>query len=261
MDYKVRIQQIRTYIQKKWFNIALIVLAAMLVLNKDLSIRFNIKAPVNKEKSGLPGVKHPNSSKKAQKKGTKVTDNLQSAIGQTKSQGSLADPFGIFTPPSIPENEQEKERPVNNELPSISIDQVNAFIKRFGDVAKNEKTKFNVPASIILAQALLASHAGVSQVSKTSNNYFSLPCNSNWSGPEVNFSGQCYRKYESAWFSFRDHTKFITSGNFKHLTNLASNDYARWAKGLELGGYNSTPGYANHLIRTIEEFDLQRFDN
>ncbi|MEM7104222.1 MAG: glucosaminidase domain-containing protein [Bacteroidota bacterium] len=260
MNLKSRFQQIQQYIQRKWFNIALIVLACLLVLNKDLSIRFNIKAPLNKEKTSIPGTKLPEQEDAKSKKPSKVTQSLGAKAPQTKSQGLIGDAFNLFTPPSIPEESAPITNSDSYEISSVSEAEIASFVKRFGDVAKNEMKKYKVPASIILAQALIGSHAGVNQVAKSGNNFFNLKCSGNWEGPTISYSGVCYRKYETAWFSFRDHSVFITSGQFRHLTNLDSKDYVRWAKGLELAGFNSSSGYSETLISTIKTLNLDRFD-
>ena len=71
----------------------------------------------------------------------------------------------------------------------------------------------------------------------------------------------CYRRYEKAWTSFRDHSVFVTSGKFSDLRRCGETNFKDWAKGLERLGYPSTGGHlADDLIKIIETYQLERLD-
>lgn len=135
-----------------------------------------------------------------------------------------------------------------------------AFIRRFSNVAQTEQEKFGVPASITLANALLHGRAGLSPAAQKHHNFFNLPCSSDWPGATGREAGRCIRAYENAWTSFRDHSLFITSGNFTVMTQFSETDYQRWASGLEELGFNKTDDLAKQLTRTIDRYQLFRFD-
>lgn len=143
----------------------------------------------------------------------------------------------------------------------LEEEKVATFIKRFGRVAQNEQKRFGIPASIILASGLLHSRAGQSEAVHAANNYFLLPCTTDWQGASMQWEGRCLRKYTTAWMSFRDHTLFLSSGRFADLQGKPSaKDYRAWARALEQRNYPGAPNLSQHLIRLIEKFELQNWD-
>lgn len=137
---------------------------------------------------------------------------------------------------------------------------IEAFLRRFHNVAQAEQEKFGIPASIILANALLHTAAGTGDAATSHNNFFSLPCDDAWGGPTGRTAAGCVRAYESAWTSFRDHSLYITSGRFEPMTQFSETDYRRWAAGLEELDYNDTDDLAKQLLRTVDRYQLFRFD-
>ena len=137
---------------------------------------------------------------------------------------------------------------------------VTAYIRRFSNVAQAEQDKFGIPASIILANGLLHTNSGTSGLAQYLNNYFALPCGPGYAGEYRTESGACNRRYETAWLSFRDHSKYITSGRYQPMRQFSKTDYRRWAAGLEELGFNGTPDLARQLIAVIEQHQLFRFD-
>jgi len=135
-----------------------------------------------------------------------------------------------------------------------------AFIQRFGDVAKAEQEKFGIPASIVLGNALLIGKAGESMPVKLGLNFFGLPCTEDWQGEKGEIEGRCYRYYESAWMSFRDHSLFITTGKFSSLRTLKGQPYAEWAEALEKAGFQPVPEYAMQVKKVVRQYGLERWD-
>lgn len=137
---------------------------------------------------------------------------------------------------------------------------VEAFLRRFSNVAQAEQDKFGIPASITLANALLYSAAGTTESATSHNNFFALGCTDDWAGMSGQTGAGCVRAYESAWTSFRDHSLYLTSGKFSPLTQFTETDYRRWAAGLEELGFNATEDLAQQLMRTVDRYQLFRFD-
>lgn len=135
-----------------------------------------------------------------------------------------------------------------------------AFIRRFSNVAQAEQEKFGIPASIALANALLHARAGLAPAAARHHNFFNLACGNDWPGATAREGGRCIRAYENAWTSFRDHSLFITSGPYSALTQFSETDYRRWAAGLGELGFNETEDLAQQLLRTIDRYQLFRFD-
>jgi hypothetical protein len=154
-----------------------------------------------------------------------------------------------------------KDEPNAYELLTRTEDrEIEAFIRRFTNVAQAEQAKFGIPPSIILASGLLHSRAGKSKVANDFVNYFNLPCTADWPGTRARANNQCYRQYETAWTSFRDHSLYITQGSFSRMKQFSDTDYRRWAAGLQELKFNDDPALAENLVRTIDRWQLFRFD-
>lgn len=139
------------------------------------------------------------------------------------------------------------------------------YIARYAKTAKEEAELFNIPASITLAQGLLESNAGESALARKENNHFGIKCRAKCLGCRcANYTDDdrydMFRIFESSWESFREHSKLLTGGRYKHLTKLDRSDYKNWARGLKAAGYATDKKYAEKLITIIEFFDLQKFD-
>lgn len=139
-----------------------------------------------------------------------------------------------------------------------------AYIAKYSKIAVEEMYRSGVPASITLAQGLLESGYGRSELAVKANNHFGIKCH-DWKGPSMYFDddrkGECFRKYEHAEASFMDHSDFLRyRDRYKFLFELETSDYKGWAYGLKKAGYATDPQYPQKLIRLIEEYDLSRFD-
>ena len=144
-------------------------------------------------------------------------------------------------------------------------DRVNEYIAKYKDLAIEEMVNYNIPASIILAQAILESGTGMSSLAIKANNHFGIKCKSNWKGETVSFNDdkpdECFRKYNSIEDSYKDHSEFLTSRpRYLFLFDYAITDYKAWANGLKQAGYATHPMYSHDLISIIEEYKLYEFD-
>lgn len=140
-----------------------------------------------------------------------------------------------------------------------------AYIDTYKDIAIEQMKKYHIPASITLAQGLLESGAGKSELARESNNHFGIKCHA-WDGKRTyhddDEEGECFRVYKSAADSYEDHSVFLVTGErYASLFSLADTDYVGWANGLKQAGYATNPKYAEKLIELIERYDLDRFDS
>ena len=140
------------------------------------------------------------------------------------------------------------------------------YINKYSNIAVEEMNKYNIPASITLAQGILESGAGESRLAKNGNNHFGIKCHNNWNGPTIieddDKKGECFRKYNDATDSYRDHSLFLTEkGRYSFLFKYKRSEYKKWAKGLKKAGYATNPEYSKLLINIIEKNKLYRFDN
>ena len=142
---------------------------------------------------------------------------------------------------------------------------VEEYISAYKDIAIEEMKRSGIPASITIAQGILETENGNSILVKKSNNHFGINCKSNWTGPSVSHDddapGECFRVYNTAADSYRDHSNFLRGSNrYAFLFELAPNDYKGWAYGLKKAGYATNPKYPDILIRNIERYNLQQYD-
>lgn len=146
-----------------------------------------------------------------------------------------------------------------------SILSAERYIERFQSIAVAEMNKNGIPASITLAQGLLESGNGMSELAQKANNHFGIKCNSDWKGDSVlrddDEKDECFRVYKNPEDSYRDHSEFLKRKRYTALFELNKNDYRGWAKGLKEAGYATNPKYADLLISIIERYQLYRFDS
>ena len=138
------------------------------------------------------------------------------------------------------------------------------YIAMWKQVAIQEMQTHKIPASITLAQGILESSYGNSLLAREANNHFGIKCH-DWKGPTIykddDNINDCFRKYENATESFKDHSNFLTTrSRYADLFTLEITDYKGWAKGLKNAGYATNPKYAELLINLIEEFNLNKYD-
>lgn len=177
----------------------------------------------------------------------------------------IADIKELVAPTPHAKNVSERE----TEFSPVSVEELAgdasaAYIQRFARIAVLEMKQFGIPASISLAQGLIESRAGKSRLAVDANNHFGIKC----------FSKKCptghciratddshkdfFRKYASAWESWRAHSKTLSSGRYLKLHKYKS--YKDWAYGLRKVGYATDKAYASKLIGVIEKYNLDRFD-
>jgi len=139
------------------------------------------------------------------------------------------------------------------------------YIERYKALAIEDMEKYGIPASITMAQAVLESDNGNSELARNANNHFGIKEKKDWTGDVYIFSDdqpdERFRKYDSAEASFRDHSEFLDkSPRYQGLFNLDIKDYSGWARGLKEAGYATNPRYADMLIKVIEDNKLYLLD-
>jgi flagellum-specific peptidoglycan hydrolase FlgJ len=147
--------------------------------------------------------------------------------------------------------------------PAMNPDYVD-YIHNYCKLAIRQQKKYRIPASIILAQALLESGGGKSYLALAGNNHFGLKA-TDWKGLSVcKYDAgvyACFRKYLYVYSSFEDHSRFIAERPFyRPLFKLSLTDYKAWARGLNKCGYAKDPQYGTKLIRLIEQYHLYYYD-
>ena len=223
------------FLRKNWFQVTLSLIVLYMLISKNLSFSINFQVPDKNEQIEPPQRRQVMTD--AAPLGSSVSEEKLNFIPQ--SQGGVA----------------------VNSLASVTDIQKQKYLKRFARVAVEEQNKFKIPASVILAAGLLQSKAGTAEYTQAGNNQFATRCFNDWEKERMLIGGQCFRKYETAWFSFRDNSKLLSRGKFKNLSKLGIRDYKNWAKGLEELRFSTESNFANQIIQIIEQYKLYELDN
>ena len=179
--------------------------------------------------------------------------------------------------PSVDQNSTIKSASsVKEEAVAPSAPAKNEYAEKYKGIAIAEMQRVGIPASIKLAQGILESSSGESELAKNANNHFGIKCGSNWDGKsyqkkddEYDDKGKkiesCFRKYSKSEESFYDHSEFLRDPRkyyrYGFLFGLDRRDYRGWARGLESAGYATEKGYADKVIDIVEKYKLYQYDD
>ena len=140
-----------------------------------------------------------------------------------------------------------------------------AYIAQYKAIAMKEMKRTGVPASITLAQGILESNSGESNLAKNHNNHFGIKCKSDWTGAKAyqddDTKQECFRAYETAEVSFKDHSNFLKNRpNYVDLFLLDPVDDTAWAYGLKKAGYATASDYPKKLLKIIDDYELAQYN-
>ena len=140
-----------------------------------------------------------------------------------------------------------------------------AYIAQYKAIAMKEMKRTGVPDSITLARAILESNSGESNLAKNHNNHFGIKCKSDWTGAKAyqddDAKQECFRAYETAEVSFKDHSNFLKNRpNYVDLFLLDPVDDTAWAFGLKKAGYATAADYPKKLLKIIDDYELAQYN-
>lgn len=138
------------------------------------------------------------------------------------------------------------------------------YVSQWSSIAIDQMMEHNIPASITMAQGILESGNGNSDLAIKGNNHFGIKCHG-WTGKKMykddDAKNECFRVYKDGKESYEDHSKFLTSyDRYSFLFEFDAKDYKSWAKGLKQAGYATNPKYPDLLIGLIEDLELYKLD-
>ena len=139
-----------------------------------------------------------------------------------------------------------------------------AYVAAYHSLAINEMIRSGVPAAITLAQGILESKFGESDLCKQSNNHFGIKCKLEWTGEKVyhddDTKQECFRSYPDAAASYKDHSDFLKNRPYyTDLFKLDPTDISGWAYGLKKAGYATEKDYPERLLSVIKDYDLNQY--
>ncbi len=172
---------------------------------------------------------------------------------------------------SVAEVPQAEAKPKKKRKPPTTADNIppataQEYIEKYAPIAVREMHKYGIPASITLAQGLLESTAGTSNLALATNNHFGIKCFSKNCKPGhcANFKDDThkdfFRIYPNPVDSYRAHSEFLKKSSRYRDCFRQGRDFRGWAIELENAGYATDPRYAEGLIERVNHFNLDRFD-
>ena len=139
------------------------------------------------------------------------------------------------------------------------------YINKYKGIAISEMNRTGIPASITLAQAIVESGSGESNLAKQANNHFGIKCKTEWTGEKMykddDMKNECFRVYENADSSFIDHSNFLKyRPYYASLFELDPVDDTAWAYGLKKAGYATEKDYPTILLQVIDMYELSQYN-
>ena len=151
------------------------------------------------------------------------------------------------------------------------------FINSIKDGAIESYKTSKILPSITIAQAILESNWGNSNLTKEANNLFGIKADYYWKGDFVTFETNEYhntmikdkfRKYNSLEDSIKDHSDFLLKNQrYEEGGVFEAKTYKEQAKALENSGYSTAEDefgnktYAKMLEQIIRQYNLQILDS
>ena len=142
------------------------------------------------------------------------------------------------------------------------------YAERYAAEAMEQMKRYGIPASVTLAQGILESRNGQSELSQLGNNHFGVKASKSWlknGGDYLVYTddkpNEKFCKYATVGDSYEHHSKILkNSSRYSQCFKLSPDDYKGWTKGIERGGYATNGGYAASLQKIIEANGLQKYD-
>jgi flagellum-specific peptidoglycan hydrolase FlgJ len=144
------------------------------------------------------------------------------------------------------------------------------FINSIKEGAVKGGKDYGIIPSLTIAQAILESGWGTSQLSKRAKNLFGIKAFSDWTGHRIAlhtsewYKGQMkivaadFRAYDSFNESIKDHNKLLSYSRYRPVRE--STDYKEACQRTYECGYATDPRYAEKLTSIIESYRLFDFD-
>ena len=151
------------------------------------------------------------------------------------------------------------------------------FIEEIKDEAIKNYKEYKILTSITIAQAILESSWGESDLAQIYNNLFGIKADSSWKGEYVTLETfefydtkieDKFRVYSNKNQSIKDHAKFLVDNQrYKKYGVFEAKTYIEQAYALQNAGYSTAEDnsgqkrYAKDLIELIRQYNLQLIDS
>ncbi|UJF15454.1 glycoside hydrolase family 73 protein [Jeotgalibaca sp. MA1X17-3] len=154
------------------------------------------------------------------------------------------------------------------------LEEKEAFVEEVGLISQQMKEKYGVWASISIAQAILESDWGKSDLTILYNNLYGVKTNDPSqsalmktteyvNGKAITVQAS-FKVYDSFYDSIEDHAQLMAEGtswdNTLYHRVLQASTYQEAAKALQTAGYATDPNYHEKIIELIEQYELYQYD-
>ena len=142
------------------------------------------------------------------------------------------------------------------------------YVDKYAEAAMEQMRRYGIPASVTLAQGILESASGQSELSRKGNNHFGIKATKTWldgGGRYLVYTddkpNEKFCQYASVADSYEHHSLFLRGNKrYSNLFELSPDDYVGWTRGLQEDGYASSKQYASSLQSLIKQHGLDRYD-
>lgn len=143
------------------------------------------------------------------------------------------------------------------------------FVDTYGQMAYDVGQKYGIPYEAILAQGVIESAYGRSELTTQAYNFFGIKASADWTGESINMkTGEVYsgssvtvnadfRKYSSAESGWDDYGKFITQNRRYSNALDYPGDPIAYLTAIKTAGYATDPDYVNKvgsIANTIKKY-------
>ena len=149
-----------------------------------------------------------------------------------------------------------------------TMSKASEYADRYAEAAMEQMRKYGIPASVTLAQGILESASGQSELSRKGNNHFGIKATKTWldgGGRYLVYTddkpNEKFCHYASVADSYEHHSLFLRGNRrYANLFELSPDDYVGWTRGLQADGYATSKQYAASLQSIIKANGLDRYD-
>ncbi len=146
------------------------------------------------------------------------------------------------------------------------------FIEQIASAAKKHMGNYGIKiVSPIIAQAIIESGWGKSQLSAKYHNYFGLKCGSAWKGASVNMQTQeeyqpgvltsisdNFRAFGSMEEGVKGYFDFINTTRYANLKGVT--DPQKYVENIKADGYATSSTYVNTIMNCVRTYNLTAYD-
>lgn len=142
------------------------------------------------------------------------------------------------------------------------------YAEQYAAYAMEQMRRYGIPASVTLAQGILESANGESDLARNENNHFGIKATQGWLDGGGKYGiytddrpDEKFCNYGNVADSYEHHSRFLVeNGRYAGCFKLNADDYKGWAQGLEQAGYATGGNYAASLTALIERNGLDKYD-